>query len=42
MDVSVMTYASEMFSWYAGSVDADTYFCPEVSPPPDGRYDPPP
>jgi hypothetical protein len=24
-----MTYASEMFSWYAGSLDADTYFCPE-------------
>jgi hypothetical protein len=28
-DVAVMTYASEMFSWYAGSVEADTYFCPE-------------
>lgn len=28
-DVAVMTYASEMFSWYAGSLDADTYFCPE-------------
>lgn len=27
--VLVMTYASEMFSWYAGSVAADTYFCPE-------------
>ncbi len=27
--VAVMTYASELFSWYAGSVDADTYFCPE-------------
>ena len=27
--VAVMTYASEMFSWYAGSVEADTYFCPE-------------
>ncbi|WP_406657840.1 hypothetical protein V7O62_04580 [Methanolobus sp. ZRKC2] len=27
--VLVMTYASEMFSWYAGSVEADTYFCPE-------------
>jgi len=27
--VMVMTYASEMFSWYAGSVEADTYFCPE-------------
>jgi hypothetical protein len=24
-----MTYASEMFSWYAGSLEADTYFCPE-------------
>ena len=29
VDVAVMTYASEMFSWYAGSIDADTYFCPE-------------
>ncbi|BBL71152.1 hypothetical protein MoryE10_17580 [Methylogaea oryzae] len=28
-DVAVMTYASEMFSWYAGSLEADTYFCPE-------------
>lgn len=28
-NVAVMTYASEMFSWYAGSLDADTYFCPE-------------
>jgi hypothetical protein len=27
--VAVMTYASEMFSWYAGSLDADVYFCPE-------------
>ena len=27
--VAVMTYASEMYSWYAGSVTADTYFCPE-------------
>jgi Spy/CpxP family protein refolding chaperone len=27
--VAVMTYASEFFSWYAGSVEADTYFCPE-------------
>ena len=25
----VMTYASEMFAWYAGSLEADTYFCPE-------------
>ena len=24
-----MTYASEMFAWYAGSPEADTYFCPE-------------
>ena len=24
-----MTYASEMFAWYAGSLEADTYFCPE-------------
>ncbi len=28
-DVLVMTYASEMFAWYAGDVNADTYFCPE-------------
>lgn len=28
-NVAVMTYASEMYSWYAGSVEADTYFCPE-------------
>lgn len=27
--VAMRTYASEMFSWYAGSVDADVYFCPE-------------
>jgi Raf kinase inhibitor-like YbhB/YbcL family protein len=27
--VAVMTYASEMFSWFAGNVDADVYFCPE-------------
>lgn len=27
--VAVMTYASELFSWYAGSLEADTYFCPE-------------
>ncbi len=27
--VAVMTYSSEMFSWYAGSLEADTYFCPE-------------
>jgi len=24
-----MTYASELFSWYAGSIEADAYFCPE-------------
>jgi len=29
VNVAVMTYASEMFSWYAGSTEADTYFCPE-------------
>ena len=29
VNVAVMTYASEMFAWCAGSVDADTYFCPE-------------
>lgn len=27
--VLLMTYASDLFSWYAGSVEADTYFCPE-------------
>ena len=27
--VAVMTYASELFSWYAGSIEADVYFCPE-------------
>ncbi len=27
--VLLMTYAADMFSWYAGSVEADTYFCPE-------------
>ena len=27
--VLVMTYASEIFGWYAGSIEADTYFCPE-------------
>lgn len=29
VNVLYMTYASEFFSWYAGSVEADTYFCPE-------------
>jgi hypothetical protein len=27
--VAVMTYASELFSWYKGGLDADIYFCPE-------------
>lgn len=27
--VAVMTYAADVFSWYAGSVEADVYFCPE-------------
>lgn len=27
--VAVMTYAGDMFSWYAGSITADVYFCPE-------------
>ncbi len=27
--VAVMTYASDMFSWYAGNVETDVYFCPE-------------
>jgi hypothetical protein len=27
--VAVMTYAGDMFSWYAGSVEADACFCPE-------------
>jgi len=27
--VAVMTYASEMFSWYKGGIEADVYFCPE-------------
>jgi len=25
----VMTYASELFSWYKGGLDADVYYCPE-------------
>jgi len=28
-NVAYMTYASEFFSWYAGSIEADTYICPE-------------
>jgi phosphatidylethanolamine-binding protein (PEBP) family uncharacterized protein len=27
--VQLRTYAGEMFAWYAGSVEADVYFCPE-------------
>jgi len=27
--VAMRTYASEMFSWYAGSIESDVYFCPE-------------
>ncbi len=27
--VTIMTLASQLFSWYAGSVEGDTYFCPE-------------
>jgi hypothetical protein len=27
--VAVMTYAGDLYSWYAGSVAADVYFCPE-------------
>ncbi len=27
--VLMMTYASEMFTWYAGDIESDTYFCPE-------------
>jgi hypothetical protein len=29
VNVAVMTYASEMYAWFAGSVTGDTYFCPE-------------
>lgn len=29
VNVAVMTYASEMYSWYSGSVTSDVYFCPE-------------
>lgn len=29
VNVAVMTYASEMFAWVAGSLEADVYFCPE-------------
>ena len=27
--VAMRTYASDMFSWYAGSIESDVYFCPE-------------
>jgi Spy/CpxP family protein refolding chaperone len=27
--VAVMTYASEMFAWQGGTLEADVYFCPE-------------
>lgn len=27
--VAIYTYASDLFSWYAGSIEADVYFCPE-------------
>lgn len=26
---ALMTYAGDLYSWYAGSIDADVYFCPE-------------
>jgi hypothetical protein len=29
ISVAVMTYASEFYAWFAGSVEADVYFCPE-------------
>ncbi len=29
LDVALMTHASELFAWQGGSLDADTYFCPE-------------
>jgi hypothetical protein len=27
--VAVMTYAGDLFSWYAGNINTDVYFCPE-------------
>jgi hypothetical protein len=27
--VAVMTYASEIYAWYAGTITSDVYFCPE-------------
>lgn len=29
ISVAVMTYVSEWYAWYSGSVTADVYFCPE-------------
>jgi hypothetical protein len=29
VNVAVMTFASEIYAWWAGSVTADVYFCPE-------------
>jgi hypothetical protein len=29
ISVAVMTYASEIYAWYAGTVTSDVYFCPE-------------
>ncbi len=29
VNVVVMTFASEIYTWYAGSVIAESYFCPE-------------
>ncbi|MBP7688696.1 MAG: DUF1566 domain-containing protein [Thermoflexales bacterium] len=26
---ALMTYAGDIYSWYAGSIEADVYFCPE-------------
>jgi hypothetical protein len=28
-NVLVMTFASDIYAWYAGDIEADTYFCPE-------------
>lgn len=29
VSVGLMTYAGDIFAWYAGSLEADVYFCPE-------------
>ena len=29
ISVALMTYAGDLYSWYVGSLTADTYFCPE-------------